>query len=536
MTELTKRTFSRVEYHISAGSAFRHAESLGGEGDAMPVAVSRRRTAGHGQRVQIVFPTESAAPGLMHDCRLGAGVRVRVNAANPGQWQVIWVDAWNDHARPLLTALIGPGAVQQLDNWSDSQSGPGADLDWIGSDWAGQHPEGSGSATSGWDDQILGTGADAPAAIDLRAAEPWLRVAAVDVLDRWLHLPLNQALVDAERGVVRAYAARTLELGRARSDVLADALRLARAASCAFVEYLGRLARSPHPVPESLRKVLGDLIEGYQVMAAELPEPDQQLRSVVKLGRGVLDRLPAGVDENRSRALRDAGCTQKAALTPGLVTDVISLIDPRQIPARMLRLSMEPASGEVRMRVTRANGRDAVVVEAPAYEPGNGNLRGGSAGEQLSVRLIDKMTGADVDGAVLTLESSAEHSSPVFRAFVPLPEVDLHRLRADVYDGTSDEPPAPSDADPDLLSVRKTAALLAGWRRLAAAVRVGEFQPDATAQVRAVSGDPEATAEELTEDGEPVLSAGAATRRAMIAGAGDLLVAEVNAASGLIAS
>lgn len=188
------------------------------------------------------------------------------------------------------------------------------------------------------------------------------------------------------------------------------------------------------------------------------------------------------------------------------------------------------------MRVTRAYGRDAVVVEAPAYEPGSGNLRGGSAGEQLSVRLIDTMTGADVDGAVLTLESSAEHSSPVFRAVVPLPDVDLHRLRADVYDGTSDEPPAPSDAHPDLLSIRKTAALLAGWRRLAAAVRLGEFQADATAQVRAVSGDPEATVEELTEGGDRVLSADAATRRAMITGAGDLLVAEVNAASGLVAS
>ena len=479
----------------------------------MPVAVSRRRTPGHGQRVQIVFPNGSAAPGLMHDCKLGAGVRVRVNAANPGQWQVIWVDGWNEHARPLLKALIGPGAVQQLDSWSDSQAGPGADLDWI-----------------------LGTGADAPAAIDLRAAEPWLRVAAVDVLDRWLQLPLNQALVDAERGVARAYAARTLEPGRARSDVLADALRLARAASCAFVEYLGRLARSPHPVPESLRKVLSDLIEGYHAMAAELSGPDRQLRSVVKVGRGVLDRLPAGVDENRSRALRDAGCAQKAARTPALVTDVISLIDPRQIPARMLRLSMKPAVGEVRMRVTRAYGRDAVVGEAPAYEPGSGNLRGGSAGEQLSVRLIDTMTGADVDGAVLTLESSAEHSSPVFRAVVPLPDVDLHRLRADVYDGTSDEPPAPSDGHPDLLYIRKTAALLAGWRRLAAAVRLGEFQADTTAQVRAVSGDPEATVEELTEGGEPVLSADAATRRAMITGAGDLLVAEVNAASGLVAS
>ena len=119
---------------------------------------------------------------------------------------------------------------------------------------------------------------------------------------------------------------------------------------------------------------------------------------------------------------------------------------------------------------------------------------------------------------------------------MPLPDVDLRRLRADVYDGTSDEPPAPSDADPDLLSVRKTAALLAAWRRLAAAVRLGEFQADVAAQVRAVSGDPEATADELTEGSELVMSAGAATRRAMIAGAGDLLVAEVDAASGLIAS
>ena len=61
----------------------------------MPIAVSRRRTPGQEQRVQIVFPGRSATPGLMHDCTLGAGVRVRVNAASPGQWHVIWVDAWN---------------------------------------------------------------------------------------------------------------------------------------------------------------------------------------------------------------------------------------------------------------------------------------------------------------------------------------------------------------------------------------------------------------------------------------------------------
>ncbi len=227
----------------------------------------------------------------------GAGVRVRVDAANPGRWRVIWVDAWDGRAKPLLKELIGAGAVQQLDSRTDSQPGPVPDLDWIAFDWADQHPDGAEFSAAGRGDQCLEARAISPAAIDLGAAKPWLRVAAVDVLDRWLHLPLNQALVDAERGVARGYAASTLEPGPARNDVLGDALCLARAASRGFVAYLGRLARSPHPVPESLRKVLNDLIEGYHALAAELPEPDQQLRSVVKAGRAVLDRLPAGIGE-----------------------------------------------------------------------------------------------------------------------------------------------------------------------------------------------------------------------------------------------
>ena len=147
------------------------------------------------------------------------------------------------------------------------------------------------------------------------------------------------------------------------------------------------------------------------------------------------------------------------------------------------------------MRVTRTNGRDAVVVEAPAYEPGNGNLRGGSAGEQLSVRLIDKMTGADVDGAVLTLESSAEHSSPVFRAVVPLP-------------GSTCIGSGPTCMTGPVMSRRRRATPIPTccpsgkqrrcWRG------GGNWLPPYgsassrrmhTAQVRAVSGDPEATAE-----------------------------------------
>jgi hypothetical protein len=499
----------------------------------MPAAVSRRRSPGYGPQVQIVLPTINAAPGLMHECTLGAGVRVRVNAADPSQWYVIWVDAWNDNARPLLTAMIGPRAVRQLDSRPDTQAGPDSDLDWIDVDRADWHPEGPRSAMSSWEDQVLGAGADTSAAIDLKAAEPWLRVAAVDALDRWLHLPLSQALVDAERGVARACAASTLEPGPARNDVLADALRLTRAASWEFVDYLGRLARRPHPVRESLRKVLLDLIEGYHALAAEPSEPDHQLLSVVKAGRDVLDRLHAGIEKSCFRSPRDTECAKEAGQTPALGTDVMSLIDPRQIPARLLRLSMRPAGGEVRMRVTRADGQ-AIVVEVPTYERGHGELR--SASEHLSVRLIDTVTGRDLDGAPLTLDRSASRSSPVFRAVLPLPDVDPRRLRADVYDGTNDEPPAPSDADPDLLAVRKTAALLAAWRRVAATVRLGESGADVATQVRAVNADPEATADELAERSELVMSASAATRRAMIAGAGDLLVAEVDAASDLLAS
>jgi hypothetical protein len=452
----------------------------------------------------------------------------------PGQWQVIWVDAWNNQAKAFLKALIGPRAVQQLDSRPDSRIGPEPDLDWIDFDLPGQYPDGSGSATSRWGDQPLKTCAGTVAPIDLKAAKPWLRVAAVDALDHWLHLPLNQALVDAERGVTRGHAASSLEPGQARNEVLAEALRLARAASWALIEYLGHLAHSPHPVPESLRKVLNDLIEGYHALAAALPEPDEQLRSVVKAGRGVLDRLPSGVGANRGRTRDDVGCFQRAVPAKSLVTDAFNLIDPRQIPGRILRFSREPAVGEIRMRLTRTNGQDAVVVEAPAYEPGQGNLRGGNASQQLSVRLIDTVTGADVDGAVLTLESGSGHASPVFRAVVPLPRADLNKFRADVYDGTSDEPPASSDADPDLLSTRRTAVLLSTWRQLAAAVRVGGFQlNEITAQVRAVSGDLKATADELTEDSTGPASAAAAARRAMIADVGDLLVAEVDAASGL---
>jgi hypothetical protein len=413
----------------------------------------------------------------MHDCLLGAGVTVRVNAADPGRWSAIRVESWDEHSRPLLQALIGAPAVGQLNRRLKSEwPQPEPDLEWIDFEQAG-----------------------ASALISLRAAEPWLRVAAVDALDRWLYLPLDQVLIDAERAVSRVRAIQKLPAGRARADALVEALRLARAVAWPFADYLDRLAAGDTAVPESLRKVLNDLVDGYKALAAELPEPDQDLQSVVTAGGGGLDRLPTGVDQNLSRA--NGGADEPCP--PGTTVAATSLIDPRQLPARLVHLSAQPAAGEVRVYLERLNGLDAAVVEVPAYGPGKGVLRGGSASDQLALRLIDKLTGRDVDGALLTLEDVDGQAVPVFRGVLNLPGGDPGRFRVDVFDGTRDRYAA-GDDDPDLLAVRRTTTRLADRRRSVAEARLG-----------------------LSIEDEPPDG-----RTAQTVGAGDLLVAEVAAAAG----
>lgn len=455
----------------------------------MSVAVGCRRASWSDQRTQITFFAGTAAHGLMSDCALGAEVRVRVDAADPRQWQTIWVDSWDDDVRSLLKVLIGAKAVQQLEQ---QPSRPARSAPHLG--------RGIGVDRL---DESMATYELLSAEINLRAAKPWLRLAAVEALDRWLHLPLNQALIDAERGVVRGQAARTLRAGRIRDAVLAEGLRLARTASDALVQYLGRLARSQRPVPETLRKLLNEVVEGYQELSAELPEPDRELRSVIRAGRRVLDRLPTGVDAYRARPPGRDRHAKRAVLASHPGCEAVSLLDPRRIPARILCLSEDPAIGEVRMSAIRANGRDAVAIEIPAFGPGSGNLRGGCASEHLLVHLIDTVTGNDLETALLTLEGGSEGASPLYRGVVLRPSIPLTRLRADVTDGTSGEPPAHSDADPELIAVREAALTLAASRQVTAAARLhGVLAREDTSST--------------TSD------------------AADLLVAEIDAASGLI--
>ena len=165
MTDLTQPVLSQVEYR-KRGISLQARPNLS---EAREYHASRREPPPNSRtRAASADRVSHRERSTWLDARLhtgrrgpGAGQRRQTGAVARHL-----VEAWNDDARPLLKALIGPGAVQQLDSRSDSQRGPGPDLDWIDSDWADQHLERSGSATSGWDDQILGTDADALAAID----------------------------------------------------------------------------------------------------------------------------------------------------------------------------------------------------------------------------------------------------------------------------------------------------------------------------------------------------------------------------------
>src|SRR5690606_24482845 len=160
-------------------------------------------TGGAGSRRAVpLVPQPAGGPRtLTHDTHLGSGVHVSVDLMSPDRWHAVTVPGATAAESPLVEALVGEGA------------------------------------TSG--------------------AAPWLRIAVVGALDRWLQAPLEQSLVDAERGVSRGCAARTLPPGQARALLVGDALRLARRASHGFAAFLRGLARRSDPVPNAVVSACG---------------------------------------------------------------------------------------------------------------------------------------------------------------------------------------------------------------------------------------------------------------------------------------
>ncbi len=468
-------------------------------GEAMALLI-RLGSSDGGVRGHLPLPPTA---NLGFSLTLAAGLSLSLDLARPWEWKKIRVETGDEQSHPLLIALLGRREAERMRREQDEEL------------------------------SIEGS--------DLESAKPWLRVATVDALNRWLQLPLDQTLVEAEQGLTRWRAAQGLPEGPLRDHMVSKALGLARAAAYGVVSYLDRLGRVPGEVPEVLSRALASLVSGYRSLADEIATPDEDLESVLlaweRLEAESAD--PARVTD-RDRAFEgwpswpDPGDDEQAGWSRGIMA---SRADPRQFPARLVKLAGDPLMGEIFLRARLLGGQDAVEVEVPAYDSPPVDVAASGASERLQVRLIDQTTGALRSQALLTLESRADVGAGdrkgfVFRGVLPLRGLTPAAARADVFDSLSKVAPARTEADADLLAVRRAVLFLSRWRRLAAVVRLGLAGDDAGDRLRSLTGDPTASLDELGNGGvRPAsLSAAAAGRRAAAVGVGRLLVAEIAAA------
>jgi hypothetical protein len=230
---------------------------------------------------------------------------------------------------------------------------------------------------------------------------------------------------------------------------------VARGASRDFAGFLRRLARSTTSIPENLSSALKELVDGYSELIEEVAGPDRELKSVVDGWR----RL--------SRRGRRAEPTPEAHAPPrSLRGSPHSSIDPRQVRARVLALSADPASPEVTVQPAEEVS-DSVVVRVPGFAATVATEVAG----RLLVRLVDRRTAESRAHAVL--RPVARDDRPCFEAAVPLCGQDVMDVRADVVDALSDLPPAAVDTDAGLQEARRAVVFLAEWRRLVGVAQLG---------------------------------------------------------------
>lgn len=372
-----------------------------------------------GVRVQVA-PGPGAAP-LVHGVHLAAGVHVAVDLMAPDRWHAVSSPESDVAAYPLLRALIGeiPGRV----------TGP----------------------------ELSKPTREVPT-----TADPWLRVAVVDTLDRWLQTPLDQFLVDAERAVTRARAARTLPHDPARVVLTGDALRLARRSSRDLVLFLRRLARHSRPVPAALSSALKDVVDGYSELIDDVAGPDRELLSVLDGWRRLTRRL--GRAEDPGVVAPTSGTPPPAPPLPQRLIRAVSAIDPRQVRARVVALSPDPRSSEITLSEADVPGN--VVVRVPAFEP----VADPNVAARLLVRLVDRRSAQAKAHALLRTPSGG---GGCFEATVPLCGLDVADVRADLTDPLTDLPPASDDADDALQEARRAVVFLAEWRLLVGRAQLG---------------------------------------------------------------
>ena len=296
---------------------------------------------------------------------------------------------------------------------------------------------------------------------------PWLRLAAVMTLDHGLYLPLDRALLDAEIATAQVGAARTLDRGEpTRRDLVDRALMRARSAAHDLVAYLDRWTRPDRRPPAPLAVSLAVLAQGFKALAAEVDGYDSALAAAVD----ALDRLTGGTP------LRARG--RRRASPPPAAPSGTAQIDPRSVPARVLRLGPAADSAEIEAVPVPLPGRAALRVRVPAFVP----LPKLIDLPDLAVRLVHRHSGR-LHGYGL-LGVTIRDGDRYFEADVSLTdEASPRDVRVELHD--AEREPVVSD-EAELCRVRRATLFLAGWRALVADTRLRGTSAAPASRIRAV--------------------------------------------------
>ncbi|MFB6720017.1 hypothetical protein ACFCV3_07650 [Kribbella sp. NPDC056345] len=369
---------------------------------------------GIGDRMPEVRLADEAPADLSGTTQLGAGVSVEIDLADPDGWRAVAVDRWERADGDLLGAVVGQDSVRYLSQLR-----------------AGAAP----------DSQLT-----ADVSVDAAKSAPWRRLAVIDALDRWLQVPLDQALLDAERAVVRARAARTLRSSSLREHRNGQAVVLARRSAGELSTYLTGLANSASSLPRALYSSLSRVTTGYANLATQVTGgPDECFDAVAQAWSRLKVAVPVG------------GVLKRVEQLPAVEFDGedSSSVDPRQVRARVI-------ASEIRMVESR--GGSTVRVLVPAF----GSRVPSVIADQLMVRLVDRRSG--VAHAPVRLKFSPGRA--VFMQDVPLRGASADDVRADVFDPGYETAPALTDGDDELVRQRRAQFVLSEWRRAMVEIRL----------------------------------------------------------------
>ncbi|MFC9687622.1 hypothetical protein ACFTSF_03715 [Kribbella sp. NPDC056951] len=377
---------------------------------------------GSGGGVPEVRLADEPPADLTGTTQLGAGVSVGIDLADPGGWRSVAVDGWDAADRDLLEAVVGQDCIRRLNQ-----------------------------LRAGLVSQLT---TEVP--VEAARSGPWRRLAVIDALDRWLQVPLDQALLDAERAVVRARAARTLRSRSLREHRNGQAVVLARRSAGELSTYLTGLANSASSLPRALYSSLSRVTSGYAGLASQVTGgPDECFDAVAEAWSRLKLAVPVGGVLKQLPTVQFGG---------GDSTSLSSPVDPRQVRARVV-------ATEIRMVESR--GGSAVRVVVPAF----GARVPSVIADQLMVRLVDRRSGEAHAPVRLKLRSGRDAEqfgvgAPVFTQDVPLRGASADDVRADVFDPGYETSPALTDGDDELVRQRRAQFVLSEWRRAMVEIRL----------------------------------------------------------------